>query len=107
MAISATQVGRRTVFGDRRVGFYNITWDSAYATGGEALTPAMLGLNDIDYVSADGTVSANGLLAYLTQYDYAAGTLQLFNSAGDGDAFDEAGTDDVSGFRTRIMVVGH
>lgn len=106
MALTLTQVERRTVFGDRRVHIFDVTWDSAYATGGESLTAADLGLSRVDLVLCEPTVAADGLTSYQTAYSRANETLQLFNSAGDGDPFDEAGTDDVSTYITRIMAIG-
>lgn len=59
-----------------------IGFDSSYATGGESLTPAMLGLSVIDQITV---VDAAG---YSFEYDYTNRTLRAYRSAG----FTPAGT---------------
>lgn len=107
MALTVT-AARKSVFGDRRIVVADITWDSSYATGGESLTPAMLGLHALDLVLAEPTVGGSSdVLAYVSAYNRGTETLQLFNSAGDGDPLDEAGNDDVSTYTTRLIAIGH
>lgn len=40
----------QNIAGHRREHLYDVTFDSAYASGGEALTPEMVGLSVIEYV---------------------------------------------------------
>lgn len=50
MTVSATAVGTPHVFGDLQVRIVELAFDSSYPTGGESVTPAMLGLNTIDFL---------------------------------------------------------
>lgn len=106
MAISVTEVGRRTTMGDRRVRFYSLTFDSSFADEGESLTPATLGMNRIDILVAEAAFDMTGDLAYVPVYNYATEKLVMFNGGTTDAPLEEAGTDDLSAYQCRIMVVG-
>jgi hypothetical protein len=44
MSITLARVGNPTSFGDKKVGFFDVTLPTSYTTGGEALTVAASGL---------------------------------------------------------------
>jgi len=87
---------------------YTATFDSSYATGGEAFDPT----SDLatDFTTVYGVfctpVSPASTITYLPVWDAANSKIMLFNSAGDGDAFDEAGADDASAFVCYVLIKG-
>jgi len=101
-----------TVFGNKHIRVADITWDSSYATGGEELTPANLGLTSIDVV-----VPLTDNAAWVFSYDYSAETLMAFGApaadytvAGTDSLalFDEADSEtDLSGVLTKVLVIGN
>lgn len=98
MALTVSLV-KQTVFGDERVVIADITFDSSYATGGEALVPADLGLTTIDHFTAGtGNVST---AFYVTQY--VASTNKLITFTG---AAQTASTTDLSTLTVRVKVIG-
>lgn len=62
--------------GDRLATRASIAFDSSYPTGGEALTPAMLGLGTIDFVSIGNKAG------YVFEYDYTNQKVLVYGSAG-------------------------
>ena len=64
MALTITEVSR-TVFGNKRVGIFDIAFDSSYPFGGESLTPTDLGFFSIDYLRGSAKVG------YDFDYDYS------------------------------------
>ena len=64
----------------------DVTFDSSYPTGGEALPPSMFGMNEITGVSIVGYDA--DAAPYVVRYNYATGKLMVFTSAG----FTPAGT---------------
>lgn len=64
MAATVTAVGTPQVAGGWQVRIYDVAFDSSYPTGGESVTPAMLGLNTIDFLIAE---PAGG---YTFEYDH-------------------------------------
>lgn len=106
MALSLTQVGRRTVFGDRRVVIFDVTFDSSYANDGESLTAADCGLSYIDFVHCTNAVAADYNTGYNVTYLHATSKLHLLNGGTTDAPLEEAGQDDLSTFSCRIMVVG-
>lgn len=112
MAVAVTQVGRRTVFGDRRVGFYDVAFSGNYATGGEAVTAALFGLNDIDYISSDLSPATNGATADVVAYkptSGAGGSLFVYESGAANAPLAEKNNGEayLTGETARLMVVGH
>ena len=108
MAVSLSQVERSTVFGDRRIKFYTVTFDSSYPTGGEPLSAATLGFQRVDFVMAEPAAAAAGTTAVIAKYDYTNSTLQLFESGGAINAplAEVTAAQDQSLTPCRIMVVG-
>lgn len=106
---TVTQVGRRTVFGDRRVGFYTLTPSDNYETGGLVLTPAMLGLNDLDYVSVQTGSSSDLATALVGKYNAATGKVLFYEGSAAGTALSEKTNAEAfpTGFTVNIMAVGH
>lgn len=84
------------VSGNRRSNIVDVTFDSSYPTGGEALTPAQLGLISVD------TVLADGKLGYTFPYDRTNQKLLAFN--GTTQAANEA---DLSAVTTRVVAIGY
>lgn len=108
MAIAVTQIGRRTVFGDRRVGFFNVVFSGNYATGGEAVTPGLFGLSDIDFIDSQASVSTAGTTAEVVLFNSSTSKLQLFESGAANAPLAEKGVEAyVAGTNSTIMVVGH
>jgi hypothetical protein len=107
MAVSLAQVGRRTVFGDRRVAFFTVTFDNSFTDEGEVLTPAMCGLQSIDLVVAEAAHDLTTTdTAYVLTYDYTNSKLLAFNSGTADAGLNEGDAEDLSGFTARIMVIG-
>lgn len=109
MAIAVTQVGRRTVFGDRRVGFYDVVYSGNYATGGEALTPALLGLTDIDFVEGSVASSTDLVTSVTVYWNPATGKLLSYEGGGaNAPSIEKQNAEAyITGQNGRIMVVGH
>ncbi len=107
MALSLSNV-RRTVFGDRYVRIWDVTFDTSYPTGGESLTAADLDLRVVEFVQGDSKGTG-----WVVQYDYANSKLKVFgvNSAEATAAvqvLDEvADTTNLSTVVVRLMAVGH
>lgn len=83
MAIAAARVSGPTVPGNRKRTVTRITFDNAYPTGGEVVTPADLGLKRVVDASADvvhGTESAE-IRVSNADYDIANGKLKLLDNA--------------------------
>lgn len=108
MALSLSQVERSTVFGDRRVRFFTVTWDSSYATGGESLTAGDVGLQRIDFLVAEPAAASAGTSAHVVKYDYTNSKLQAFETgaAVDSPLKEATAAADLSATPCRIMVVG-
>ena len=64
------------------------TFSGTYA--GASLTPTMLGLEQIHIVLCSSEASGGADSAYVPQYDYTNQTLDLYVSAGNGVALEEA-----------------
>lgn len=94
------------VMGNLRYVLATFDYDSSYATGGEALTAANLGLTGVLYLDANCDMDG-----YDVQYDYSAGTLALYSADGDsvsGDANVQILTDDVSAVtEVHIFALGY
>jgi hypothetical protein len=106
MALTLTPVERKTVFGDRRVAIFDVTFDSAYADDGEALTAAMCGLQRIDFVHCSAIVAADFNTGYIATWVPSSAKLVVLNGGTTDAPLEEAGADDLSTFSCRIMVVG-
>lgn len=77
MALSITKIAKTTT-GSTEVVVADITFDSSYATGGEALTASDLGLKAkaIDHLVA----TQKGVASRIAEYDYANEKLKLFTA---------------------------
>lgn len=95
MALTISNVAR-TVFGNKRVVFADVTFDNSYPTGGLDLAPGDFGLRHIDFINP--TTS----LGYIFQYDAARGKLLAFR----GTSEVTNGTN-LAAVTTRTMVVGY
>ncbi len=112
--ITRTGVGSDTIFGNKRIKIRDIQLTSGanYTTGGETVTPAMVGLRKIDQVLTDaGGKNATGTFAVPVRYDYTASKLQAYryNGASAGVAFlEEVGAaTDLSTFSVRATFIGY
>ena len=121
MAVTFTEK-KRAKLGNAYAVSADITFDSSYPTGGEALSASAFGLNNIDIMLCE---TASG---YMFQYDYAnaklkafypraalTGSLVVAESAatltGDTDVAAAAGaevtsTADLHTITTRVMAIG-
>lgn len=109
MAVTVTDV-RKSVFGDRRAVTVDVTFDSSYPTGGEALTPSQFGLQVVDVVFAELAVAQTGqATALAVSYDRVNEKLQAFETSGTVDTpFAEVDdTDDLSDYVVRLTAIGH
>lgn len=89
MAVTLTEIDRQFI-GTQMVKTVDITWDSSYASGGEALSLSQLGMSRIDDIECDEGTSSAG--AYITKWDgsktapkilvYAPGSQALTDSSG-------------------------
>lgn len=62
MAIAATAVsGAHTVWGNKRVRVYDLVFSGNYATGGEAITAASIGLRKVEQVHSPGVARSTDL----------------------------------------------
>jgi hypothetical protein len=97
-----------SVWGDKQVRIYNITFSDGYVTDGFALAASSFGLVAIDAVILSSGGDATTDIAVLPSYDAAAGKLALFYSAGDGDPFDQVASDeDITDITVSALVIGH
>lgn len=77
MSLTVSVAGsEKSVFGNRRVVFADITGPASYTTGGEALTASDFGLRSIDFFMAPPKSG------YLFEHDRSAGTLKVLASGG-------------------------
>ncbi len=78
------------------------TFDSSYATGGEALTATTLGLESIHIVLLSMENSG-----YVAQYDYTNSKIALYEAGADGAILDEVGSGtNVSAVVVRVLAFG-
>lgn len=111
MAVAVTQVGRRTVFGDRRAGVYDIVFSGNYATGGEAVTAGLFGMNFIDAILAEPALATDGGTAVVTAYrgtSASGGTIFSYESAATGLPLLEKTNAEayITGQTARVLVIG-
>lgn len=106
---AVTQIGRRTVFGDRRVGFYALTPSDNYETGGLVLTPSMLGMNDFDFVDVQTGSSSDLATALVGKYNAGTGKVLFYEGSAAGTALSEKTNAEAfpTGFTVTVMAIGH
>lgn len=110
MAVAVTQVGRKSVFGDKTVKFFDLVFSGNYATGGEALTAATLGFKSVDFVTVDGGSPATALTtATVQKYNYATEKMLTYEAAASAAPFIEKDNAEayITGQFCRVMVVGY
>jgi len=92
MAMTLTVPGNASdvagVPGNNKYVIKTATFAGTYA--GAPLTPTMLGLEQIHIVICSNEASGGADSAYVAQYDYTNETLDLYVSAGNGVALEEA-----------------
>jgi hypothetical protein len=72
-------------FGNVRARLVTVTYTGTYATGGDAFTPAMVGLSTFAAVIPTAQfVAASSLSGVVPQYDYANQKLALYGEDGTG-----------------------
>lgn len=99
--VNALEVPYRVV-GNRREVVYDCTFDNKYATGGESLTPADVGLNFIERATCSlgartGSLNASGGATYNKE------TQKLLLYAATAEVASEA---DASGITIRVVAQG-
>lgn len=88
--------------GNNKYVIKTVTFDSSYATGGEALTAVTLGLESVHIVLLSMENSG-----YVAQYDYTNSKVALYEAGADGAILDEvANTTDVSAVVVRVLAFG-
>lgn len=82
MALTFTKVSDAAgVQGTIRETFYDVTFDSSYPTGGEAVSPREVGLGTVIHgaeVIGHRLTSGTPTTAYVVLWDYVTGKLQVF-----------------------------
>lgn len=104
MALTVTEVSRNNGPGNRKEVIATVQFDSSYATGGESLTPASLGFQAFDFVSA---THAGG---YSFEYDHTNSKMLAYwvDTSVDGAPQSEvASTTDLSAVTCRIRAIGY
>jgi len=102
MALSVTET-TKTVFGDKRVVFAQVTFDSSYPTGGEAVSA-----DDFPSISTAieevAVLSSSPAGTEVVVYDRANSKLLVFTADGTqaSNASDQSGVDNVT-----LMVIGY
>lgn len=110
MAVAFTEVGRRTTMGDRRVIIGDLVFSGNYATGGEAVTPALFGLGlRIDQMLFSGAAVATALTtAVLLSFNPLTNKILSYEAAASAAPFIEKDNAEayITGQTVRVMVVG-
>ena len=98
MALSSADI-KRTVFGNKRIVIATLTFDSSYPTGGESLTPAMVGLSSIDSVLCFPHQTATRIATY----DHTNAKVLLYTAL----STEAANASDQSTITIQVLVVGN
>jgi hypothetical protein len=106
MAATVAEVSRDNTGGRLRL-IVDITGDNSYPTGGWAVTPAQLGVQRIDRVSAD--VKSPSTTSYIAQWDYANNKIKVFwtGAAVNGTLGEVTNATNLSTLVLRAEVVGN
>ena len=100
MALTVTDVTHsRTVVGDRRFVVANVTFDSSYPTGGEAITPATFGLSSVDTVLC----YPHQLATRIASYDHTNSKILLYTAL----STEAANASDQSTITIQVQVIGN
>ena len=107
MALTVTRTSE-TVGGNRRHVIGTITFDSAYADNGEAITPANVGLSSIKFLHLTPAVKSDGSAVVIPAYDRTNGKVLAFWSAGSAAVSPEVtSTTDLSTYTCQFLAVGN
>ncbi len=96
------------VWGRNRVAVQTITFDDSYPTGGESLTPAMVGLSQFSIVLVS-VAAGTGSSGHVVQFNYATNKLMVFieEAVAAGGALVEVGDEeDLEALVVRVLAVG-
>lgn len=109
MALTVQDVDSRAhdVFGRHKIKLVNVTFDSSYDTGGESLTPAMVGMAKFDIVLV--SPDANALPGHVVQYNYTTQKLMVFVEeavAAGGPLLEIAAASNLSTLVARVICIG-
>lgn len=77
---SALTVEQVSAMGNRRIARGRIAFSGTYATGGQALAPADVGMSSFDICLVDPVVLGGSLAGFLAAYDYANGKVRLYDA---------------------------
>lgn len=106
MGLTVTKTVSPQAFGDRYLAICHVAWDTSYASGGEALTPADLGFAD-QATSDDFVVFSAVFEGVVAEYDYANEKLKLlqgdYSNSSDGPFVEVSG--DVSSVEALPLLV--
>lgn len=105
MALTVTTVRSQEVIGRKVLTVADITFDSSYPTGGEALTASDLSLAALDIVLAENAAG------YSFEYDYTNSKLVAryfdYNAVADGAAIEVPDTTNLSTLSgVRVLAIG-
>ena len=86
----------------------DVTFDSSYPTGGEAVSANDIGMAAITDAICNPAVKSDGSNAYVVQWVPSTGKLKLYRAADTAVEMEEA-TDaaDLSTYTTRVLFLGH
>lgn len=101
MALTFTTT-RTNYMGDQKVVYGTVTFDSSYATGGEALDETQIGLHRLDFINFN-----QGEDGYVVHWDKANEKLMLFESGTASAGLDEQdSTNDMSAVVVEFQAFG-
>jgi len=103
MAASTTIITGPEVPGNRKMTTATVTFDSSYATGGEAITVTDLGLVRLDYLVVDAGAG------YLAQWDGSLTSPKILlyrQTAATGALVQVPSTTDVSAISVKVLAFG-
>jgi|SRR5215471_165185 len=97
----------RTVLGDRRAVFFDVTLSSSYATGGDNLDFSLWFKLAVDFVDMEAATSGGTVYRpeYVRAATVAGGKLKMYSGVGAGNAEVTAATN-LSTVSLRMMVIG-
>lgn len=111
MALTLSNVSTaNTVWGNKRVRVYDITFDASYLDDGESLTPADVGLKVIEQAFGDTVfIDAGNDNGIVVRYDRAEEKLvAVWGNAGTASVMPEVtATTDISAYSGRLTFVGY
>ncbi len=105
MALSVSIIKRTGLFETGRAVIADVTFDSTYPAGGEPYTPAMFGLNSVDFLACEPALGSS-TTAWLCRADQANSKLMLFGmaaAAGVGTPLTENSTANQAATVVRVM----